>query len=256
MGRYHPYNQSAAEADILRWRADDLPIDIWGLDMDWRIWANGEEGKGYFINTKLFPDMAGFYSFAHAHGLSVYMNDHPMAKADQLSQEEVAFRYDGLTSLFDLGLDFWWYDENWHDIIPGLAFDGPCGHDPTSPTCLDHLIWGQEIFRSVTARYNQLHGPRNKTKPFDTLTLSMYSSNHPAEHRFPVWWTGDVVYTMLVRTSPTLIALHPHRYHPLTLTLAPAPLPFASPRTLSTAARSLLRTSWLIHSRFPVCLSL
>jgi hypothetical protein len=32
---YHPYNQSAAEADIARWRSDDLPIDIWGLDMDW-----------------------------------------------------------------------------------------------------------------------------------------------------------------------------------------------------------------------------
>jgi hypothetical protein len=26
----------------------------------------------------------------------------------------------------------------------------------------------------------------------------MYSSQHPAEHRFPVWWTGDVVYTMLL----------------------------------------------------------
>ena len=37
------------------------------------------------------------------------MNDHPMAKAAQLSPEEVKFRYDGLTSLFDLGLDFWWY---------------------------------------------------------------------------------------------------------------------------------------------------
>ena len=107
-------DQSAAEADIERWRQDDLPIDIWGLDMDWRVWKNGEEGKGYFINKALFPDMAGFYSFAHEHGLSTYMNDHPMAKAAQLSPEEVKFRYDGLTSLFDLGLDFWWYDENWH----------------------------------------------------------------------------------------------------------------------------------------------
>ena len=78
-----------------------------------------------------------------------------------------------MTSLFDLGLDFWWYDENWHDIIPGLAFDGPCGHDPTGPTCLDHLIWGQEIFRSATTNYNRINGPRNKTKPFSTLSLSM-----------------------------------------------------------------------------------
>ena len=37
-----------------------------------------------------------------------------------------------------------------------------------------------------------------QSKPFATLSLSMYSSTHPAEHRFPVWWTGDVVYTMLL----------------------------------------------------------
>jgi hypothetical protein len=52
------------------------------------------------------------------------MNDHPMAHAAQLSPSEVSFRYDGLTSLFDLGLDFWWYDENWGGIIPGLDFGG------------------------------------------------------------------------------------------------------------------------------------
>ena len=45
------------------------------------------QGKGYFINTKLFPDMRAFYSFAHEHGLSVYMNDHPMANASQLSRQ-------------------------------------------------------------------------------------------------------------------------------------------------------------------------
>ena len=92
------------------------------------------------------------------------------------------------------------YDENWHDIIPGLAFgaNGSVEACPHGKCPLDHLVWGQEIFRSVTATYNKQHGPRNKTKPFDTLTLSMYSSAHPAEHRFPVWWTGDVVYTMLL----------------------------------------------------------
>ena len=36
------------------------------LDMDWRNWKNGEEGKAYSINTDLFPDMKGFYSYAHA----------------------------------------------------------------------------------------------------------------------------------------------------------------------------------------------
>ncbi len=76
-------------------------------------------------------------------------------------------------------------DENWHDIIPGLSFNtqGQVQQCPHGKCPVDHLVWGQEIFRSVTASYNKQHGPRNKTKPFDTLTLSMYSSSHPAEHR-------------------------------------------------------------------------
>ena len=57
-------------------------------------------------------------------------------------------------------------------------------------------MWGQEIVRSVTEEYNKLKGPR--TPGFGTLSLSMYSSSHPAEHRFPVWWTGDVHYTELL----------------------------------------------------------
>lgn len=191
---YHKYNQTAAEADIARWRRDELPIDIWGLDMDWRVIANGMEGKEYKVNTEDFPDMRSFYSYAHEHGLSVYMNDHPMSHVNrsdvsELDPSEAKFRYDGLTSLFDLGLDFWWYDENWGGIIPGLTFGS--GE-------VDHLVWGQEIFRSVLAHYTAVNGPRNATKPFETVSLSMFSSQHPAEHRFPVWWTGDVVYTMLL----------------------------------------------------------
>ena len=87
--------------------------------MNWRVTANGEEGKCYCINTALFPNMTGFMDFAHKSGLVVYMNDHPMAHAPQLSPAEVQFRWDGMTSLFEDGLDFWWYDENWHGIIPG-----------------------------------------------------------------------------------------------------------------------------------------
>ena len=61
-------------------------------------------------------------------GLSVYMNDHPMAKAPQLSPEEVEFRYDGLTSLFELGLDFWWCDTR-----------SPLPHELTPPSLMTSL---------------------------------------------------------------------------------------------------------------------
>ena len=120
-----------------------------GLDMDWRIWANGEEGKGYFINKKLFPDMAGFYSYAHEMGLSVYMNDHPMAKAAQLSPEEVTFRFDGLTSLFDLGLDFWW------SVLLSPVAPQPIRLDP-EPSCtalevsVHSLSWPPPVRKGTT----------------------------------------------------------------------------------------------------------
>jgi hypothetical protein len=62
---YHPYNQTGALADIARWKSEDLPLDIWGLDMNWRITAGGMEGKEYKINTALFPNMTAFMESAH-----------------------------------------------------------------------------------------------------------------------------------------------------------------------------------------------
>ena len=88
--------------------------------MNWRVTAGGMEGKEYKVNTALFPNMRDFMDKAHASNLAVYMNDHPMQNATpansdcmsssscQLSPHEVAFRWNGTTSLFDMGLDFWW----------------------------------------------------------------------------------------------------------------------------------------------------
>jgi hypothetical protein len=71
---YHAYNQSAVESDMERWTTERLPIDIWGLDMDWRVIAGGEEGKCYCVNKELFPDMEGFMRFAHSRNLSLCVN--------------------------------------------------------------------------------------------------------------------------------------------------------------------------------------
>jgi hypothetical protein len=81
-----------------------------------------------------------------------------------------------------------WFDKNWGGIIPGLDFGDGVNYDR-----VDNVVWGQEIFRTVTNTYNRIHGLRSPGMP--TMGLSMYSSSHPAEHRFPAWWTGDVVYT-------------------------------------------------------------
>ncbi len=76
----------------------------------------------------------------------------------------------------DSGLDYWWYDTNWHGIIPGILDDQ-----------IDNKAWGQYIFRSVTERYNQEHGRNVRL-----MQMGREVSKHPANHRYPVWWTGDI----------------------------------------------------------------
>lgn len=144
----------------------------------------------YIVDTKLFPDMQRFISWVHSKKLHTYFNDHPEAPGErkQMSPEEVNFRWNGLTSMFKLGLDFWWYDSNWvNPIIPG-AFG------------LDNKVWVQAVYRWVTTRFN------SETRP-DTIpfTLAMFTSSHPAHHRFPVWWTGDIwEYTLLENVGFTV----------------------------------------------------
>ena len=37
------YTEAEAKGEVERWRADDLPIDIWALDMNWRDTPHGHE---------------------------------------------------------------------------------------------------------------------------------------------------------------------------------------------------------------------
>lgn len=111
---YHPYTQQEKTDEINRFFADKIPMSVASLDMDWRNLAYDYE---YVVNTTLFPDMRGFFEFVHSKGLKFFFNDHPEPKGSQvhepqpqMSPQEVSFRYNGLTSILDLGLDFWWFD--------------------------------------------------------------------------------------------------------------------------------------------------
>ena len=169
---WHAYTQTEAMEDVSKWASHNISLDIFGLDIDWRDTSQESE---YVVNKNLFPDMPGFLKWAHdsAH-VHTYFNDHPESHGKQMSPQEINFRYKGLTGLMNDGLDFWWYDSNWHKIIPGVFG-------------LDNRVWVQYVFRSVTERFN--NEKRGGALPF---TLAMFSSDHPAHHRFPVWWTGDI----------------------------------------------------------------
>jgi hypothetical protein len=165
--RYYPYSEETALNIIDRYRETDIPLDVFVVDTDWRVGAS----RGYEIDTTLFPDMARFFQRAHAKGVRIVFNDHPEPKGLQpLDPELYRYRAENLTRLLDMGLDAWWFDRNWDDIIPGPA------------PGLETAVWGQYLYDRIASE----HAPDRRT-----TTLAM-RADHPAAHRFPLQWTGDI----------------------------------------------------------------
>ena len=85
--------------------------------MNWRNVTQGQDGptgatghpeRSYnHPNTTLFSNFTNFFGFLKEKGLRTYFNDHPFQMDMQLSEKEVAFRWEGLTGWLDKGLDFW-----------------------------------------------------------------------------------------------------------------------------------------------------
>ncbi len=183
--RYYPYTQQEALDKIDRYRAEEIPLDVFVVDTDWRVGAS----HGYSVNTDLFPDMEGFLSDAHDNNVMITFNDHPEPQADiALDPVEVAYRNDGLRSKFDIGLDFWWFDRNWHtSLIP--------------PSGINKEVFGMYIFKWITQDYYQDRRPILMAN-FDGIDNG-YLNRAPdiAAHRFTMQWTGDTTcdYASLTR---------------------------------------------------------
>lgn len=164
--RYYAYTEESALEVIDHYRSEKIPLDVFVVDTDWRVNAS----DGYEINKQLFPDMRRFLREAHARSVRIMFNDHPVARARGLNPVEIRYRWEGLTGLLGIGMDFWWYDKNWPKIMEGPV-EG-----------IDREVWGQRVYYDVHTRYRRGERP---------LLMSMRSS-HPASHRYPIWWTGDI----------------------------------------------------------------
>lgn len=100
--KYFAYDEKTAKQLISDYEKYNVPLDNMVLDTDWR--AASDRGIGYDVNNKLFPDMSGFLSFAHEHGVEIMFNDHPepVDGADSvLSPSEVKYREEKLQSLME-----------------------------------------------------------------------------------------------------------------------------------------------------------
>ena len=131
---WYPYTEEAAKAEIMEWREGQFPLDVWGLDMNWRNVTGSAGGKScktqendsplcedHFYNhsnTRLFPDWQEWFSFLAKESVKTYFNDHPYPVDEQTTPAEISFRWKGLTNWLKRGLTFWWFDHNWAFSIP------------------------------------------------------------------------------------------------------------------------------------------
>ena len=173
--RYYPYTQQEALAKIDRYRSEQIPLDVFVVDTDWRVGAS----HGYGVNTDLFPDMEQFLTDAHAKNTMITFNDHPEPQADSvLNPVEVNYRNESLRGLFDIGLDFWWFDRNWHTcIIP--------------PDGINKEVFGMYLYHSVTQDYYPERRPMIMAN-FDGIDNGpIHRAPDISAHRFTMQWTGD-----------------------------------------------------------------
>ena len=172
--RYYPYTQQEAMDKIDTYRSKKIPLDVFVVDTDWRVGAS----HGYGVNTELFPDMEQFISDAHDKHLRIVFNDHPEPQGNVLDRIEVQYRNDGLRGLFDIGLDFWWYDRNWHTAI-------------RPPDGLNKEVFGMYLYHWITQDYY------SDRRPFIMANVDGIDNGHInrapdiAAHRYNMQWTGD-----------------------------------------------------------------
>lgn len=202
--RYHAYTQKEYLDLMARFKAEDIPITVATLDMDWH-WVRDIEKRfgekytgvsisgwtGYSWNTELFPDYKEFFRKLKEDNLHITLNLHPadgihsyenmyedMARAVSVNpdnKEKIKFRCGDDTfwnAYFDIlhkpyekeGVNFWWID--WQQ---GKKSDVK-GLDPLN--ALNH--------------YHYLDNAEDGRMP---MILSRYAGI--GLHRYPLGFSGD-----------------------------------------------------------------
>eukprot|EP00927_Polykrikos_kofoidii_P015618 TRINITY_DN16958_c0_g1_i1.p1 TRINITY_DN16958_c0_g1~~TRINITY_DN16958_c0_g1_i1.p1 ORF type:complete len:980 (+),score=114.21 TRINITY_DN16958_c0_g1_i1:90-2942(+) len=207
------YTFVSATAEINIWAELDLPLSVWGLDMNWRLTDSHKDWFYNNPNTKLFSNFTLWFDFLKDHKLRTYFNDHPYPVQDrgagggQCSAEETKFRWDGLKKWMAEGLTFWWFDHNWGFSIPPPFVDNG-GHTDGNWLGLDNAAWGSHVYFNAVSYFdrNVRDAVGDETYGGRPIALTKFGlpdwkpgmdptghAESPAQHRFPVWWTGDWV---------------------------------------------------------------
>jgi hypothetical protein len=175
--RWHDYSEATALQQVADYRARQILLDVLVVDTGWRMGAS----IGYQPNTNLFPNMPRFFKEAHEKHVHVMFNDHPEPQAaTALDPKELNYRWNGLTTLLNEGLDIWWFDRNWM-----VALKTPAPN-------LKKEVWGMRMYHDITQR------DRPGLRPVIMANVDGIDNgirNRPmdvASHRFSIQWTGDI----------------------------------------------------------------
>ena len=177
--RWYDYSETTALKQIDDYRAREIPLDVLVVDTGWRQGAS----TGYQPNTNLFPNLPRFIREAHAKNVKVLFNDHPeplSTNVSGLEATELNYRFDGLSTLLNEGLDIWWYDRNWYVALV-----------PPAPN-LRKEVWGMRLYHDTTARV------RPDLRPLIMANVDSIDNGvrkrpmDVASHRFTFQWTGDI----------------------------------------------------------------
>eukprot|EP00927_Polykrikos_kofoidii_P060823 TRINITY_DN55730_c0_g1_i1.p1 TRINITY_DN55730_c0_g1~~TRINITY_DN55730_c0_g1_i1.p1 ORF type:complete len:809 (+),score=96.46 TRINITY_DN55730_c0_g1_i1:148-2574(+) len=208
---YHNYTSASKEQEVEEFVKRGFPLDVAGLDMDWREHPCGrnraphcdqythDDEAHYIVDKDLLPDLSSLTRWLHERNISLVFNDHPMQvdpSYKAMSPKEIAFRWDGLTSIMQQGLDFWWFDCHWSSTLDGIDCFEHRAENPDNRTgfhCVqtgsgvDFVAWEKYVQFEIMERFNRERRPAGTR----TMQLGCSNSNHLADHRYPVWWTGD-----------------------------------------------------------------
>ena len=231
---WHPFTMEGGKSNVTYWQDNKLPLDVWALDMNWRNTSKDNlypgSGPGHPFpevgsqdhyydhpNSNLFPgdgpygsSFTEWFDWLKSQKLRTYFNDHPFPVAGrgegglQTSPEEVAFRWEGLTSWMERGLTYWWFDHNWGFSIPPPFVN--ISHTSGDWEGLDNAAWGSYLYYSTATQYDKVRASKGDTYYEKPMALTKFGlpdwrpgmdpvmhQESPAHHRYPVWWTGDGV---------------------------------------------------------------
>ena len=242
--RWHQYNETAVKAEINCWNAGKFPLDVWGLDMNWRR-TNGTfvgapachsqastdtacEDHKYLVNTTDFPQaphaqpLEEWLQWMSGEGVHTYLNDHPFPRGEATTPKEAAFRWDSLTGFLSRGLSFWWFDHGWIFSLPppfvAVNDTSSFGKFPGPWEGLTSEVWGSHVYYDVSQRFNAAsrterplalsrNGGTNWLPGMDNSIVNGVA----AHHRYPVWWNGDGVPIMGSVSSMAEESIHDFR---------------------------------------------